>query len=90
MEMNSFSSVGPWMNQILDTIKKDIKTDHLAVDKTFYLAHFGRRPINKLSIDEIFTVYEKELLAGNQTLGEWVVNRWVFKHGDAYRHFESV
>ena len=87
METNSFTLVRPWMNQILNTIKKDLKADHLAVDKTFYQAHFGHRPLNKLSMDEIFAVYEKELLAGNPELCEWVVNRWVFKHGDAYRHF---
>ena len=87
MEMNSFILVRPWMQQILNSIKKDIKTDHLPADKSFYKAHFGNRPQNKLSLEEIFSVYEKELIAGNADLSEWVVNRWVFKHGDVYRHF---
>ena len=87
METNSFTLVQPWMQQILQSIKKDIKTDHLSVDKSFYKAHFGNRPLNKLSIEEIFAVYEKELLAGNADLSDWVVNRWVFRHGDIYRHF---
>ncbi len=87
MEMNSFAHVRPWMQQILNSIKKDIKTDHLPKDKTFYKAHFGNQPQNKLSLEEIFSVYEKELIAGNAELCEWVVNRWVFKHGDVYRHF---
>lgn len=87
MESNCFTHVRPWMGQILQSIKKDIKTDHLPGDKSFYKAHFGARSLNKLTQQEIFAVYEKELLAGNQDLIEWVVNHWVFKHGDIYRHF---
>jgi len=87
MEMNSFMYVRPWMDQILQAIKKDIKTDHLPGDKSFYKNHFGNRPQNKLTQEEIFAAYEKELLAGDQDLSEWVVNHWVFKYGDLYRHF---
>lgn len=87
MQKNPFPSVQPWIPQILHAIKKDIKTDHLALDKNFYKVHFGTRPMNKLSLEEIFAVYEKELLAGNEQLVEWTVNRWVFKHGDLYQRF---
>lgn len=87
MEMNSFTDVQPWMEQILVSIKKDIKTDHLSVDKSFFKAHFGSRPLNKLTQEEIFACYEKELLSGNEQLCEWAINRWVFKHADIYRYF---
>lgn len=87
MQKNPFQSTQPWMNQILTQIKKDIKTDHLVNDKVFFKTHFGNRPQHKLTFDEIFPVYEKELLAGNQGLIDWVVNRWVFKFGEVYRHF---
>jgi len=87
MKMNSFTYVRPWMEQILQVVKKDIKTDHLPGDKSFYKTHFGNRPQNKLTQEEIFVTYEKELLAGNEELSEWVINRWVFKYGDIYRHF---
>lgn len=75
------------MEKILISIKKDIKTDHLSIDKSFFKKHFGSRPANKLTQEEIFAVYEKELLAGNPELCEWAVNRWVFRHGDIYRYF---
>ncbi len=86
---NQFETLQSWIGQILNEIKKDIKTDHLPSDSLFYKANFGSRPLNRLSSDEIFKVYEKELLKGNETLAEWVVNRWVFKHGDIYRHFSE-
>ena len=84
---NKFESLRPWLKSILSAIKKDIKTDYLPGDKVFYKAHFGNRPMNRLSQDEIFAAFEKELLAGHESLAEWVVNHWVFKHGDIYTHF---
>ncbi len=84
---NQFQALQNWTQQILDTIKKDIKTDHLHTDPAFYRNYFGNRPQNRLTSEEIFAAYEKELLKGNEELAEWVVNRWVFKHGDLYQHF---
>jgi hypothetical protein len=84
---NQFQALQNWTLEILETIKKDIKTDHLHTDPAFYRSYFGNRPQNRLTSDEIFAAYQKELLQGNESLAEWVVNRWVFKHGDLYHHF---
>lgn len=84
---NQFQALQNWTLEILDTIKKDIRTDHLHTDPVFYRTYFGNRPQNRLTAEEIFAAYEKELLKGNDDLAEWVVNRWVFKHGDLYKHF---
>ena len=72
---------------ILDAIKRDIKTDHLPASPAFARTHFGNRPLNRLTTEEIFAAYEKDLLAGDADLAEWVVNHWVFQHGDVYNHF---
>lgn len=87
MLKNPFLNVRPWMGHILQSIKKDLKADHLTVDKNFYRAHFGSKPHNKLTLEEMFAVYERELLAGNEQLVEWAANRWVFRHGDLYQYF---
>lgn len=86
---NQFQALQNWTLEILNTIKKDIKTDHLHTDPLFYRTYFGNRPQNRLTSEEIFAAYEKELLKGNQELAEWVVNRWVFKNGDLYEHFAN-
>ncbi len=83
---SKFEIAQPWFKEILTCIKKDLKTDYLPADKIFYRAHFGNRPLNRLSTEEIFAAFEKELLTGNEGLEEWVVNHWVFQHGDIYRH----
>lgn len=84
---NQFESLQGWIPDVLHAIKKDIKTEHLSSDPIFYKTYFGNRPQNRLTTDEIFAAYEKELLKGNADLGDWIVNRWVFKHGDVYSHF---
>jgi hypothetical protein len=82
-----FHRLRPWLNEIIASIKKDIKTDFLPGSPAFYRTHFGNRPQSRLSFEEIQEVFTKELLAGNEEMAEWVVNRWVFKHGDLYTHF---
>ncbi len=84
---NKFETLSPWMGGILSRIKKDLKTDYLPGDRVFYKKYFGNRPLNRLSTDEIFAAVEKELLGENEALSEWVVNHWVFQHGDIYTHF---
>lgn len=84
---NQFESLQDWTREILEDIKKDLKNDHLHSDPLFYKAHFGNRPQNRLELKEIFNAYEKELLQNNEEISAFVVNRWVFKHGDLYRHF---
>lgn len=84
---SQFLPLKNWIFVVLETIKKDIKSEHLGSDPQFYRAHFGNRPQNRLTTEEIFAVYEKELLKGNRELAEWVVNRWVFKNGDLYQVF---
>lgn len=87
---DKFQTLQPWLSQVIHAIKKDIKVEHLAKSPIFYKAHFGNRPLNRLTNEEICSVYEKELLEGSdEELGEWVINRWVFRNGDIYQHFAS-
>ncbi|HEY4255008.1 MAG TPA: hypothetical protein VGM34_01510 [Chlamydiales bacterium] len=82
-----FQRLRPWLNEITASIRKDIKTDFLPGSHAFYRTYFGNRPQSRVSFEEIQEAFAKELLAGNEEMAEWVVNRWVFKHGDLYTHF---
>ncbi|HSX10445.1 MAG TPA: hypothetical protein VLF94_01835 [Chlamydiales bacterium] len=84
---NQFQTLQNWTQVVLDAIKKDLKNDHLPSDPVFTKTYFGNRPLNRLTTEEIFAAYEKELLQGNEDIAAFVVNRWVFKHGDLYQHF---
>jgi hypothetical protein len=82
-----FELLQPWLHEILGTIRRDIKTDYLPASAALYRTHFGNRPQNRLTVEEINIALSKELLQGNSDLAEWVINRWVFKHGELYSHF---
>lgn len=82
-----YQTLQPFLGEILDLIRKDIKTDYLPGSASFCRTHFGSRPVNRLTNEEINAVFMKELIAGNEDMAEWVVNRWVFKNGDVYNHF---
>lgn len=84
---NQFVIIQPWLPDVLAAIKREIRTDHLANSPSFARTHFGTRPLNRLTFEEIASVYEKNLLLGDEDLSEWVVNRWVFKYGDLYAYF---
>lgn len=86
---NQFIALQGWTLEVFTAIKKDIKHDHLQSNPDFYHKYFGNRPKNRLTTEEIFNAYERELLAGNEDLAEFIVNRWVFKNGDLYKHFED-
>jgi len=83
-----FQTLQPWLFQMLQDLKKEIKTEHLSKSPVFYKTYFGNRPQNRLTTEEICAVYEKELLKGEDVeLCEWIINRWVFRNAEIYRHF---
>ena len=84
-----FNTLRPWLEEILLVIKKDIKTDYLPAMQAMYKSYFGSRPVNRLQNEEIHAALIQELENGNEDLAEWIVNRWVFKHGELYQFFAS-
>ena len=77
MRKNSFLEVQQWIPHILQVIKKEIRKEGKALGAKLKMGSF----------EEIAALYEKELLAGNEDLADWVVHSWVFKHGDVYQYF---
>ncbi len=82
-----FQTLLPWMDEILGTIKKDIKNDFLAGNPIFCRAHFGNLPQSRISLEDICVAFTKELEKDNDEVADFINDRWVFKHGDIYEHF---
>jgi hypothetical protein len=70
---NCFLILQPWIPQILQAIKKVIKKEE--------------KKAKLIPFEELEVLYTQQLLEGNEELAEWVINAWVFKHADVYRHF---
>lgn len=78
-----------WLEEIINTVKKDLKNEHLKIDRQFSKKYFlGRNP-NTVSIKEMAEAYRRDILDGNVGLGEFIATRWLLKNTDIYGYFET-
>ncbi len=87
--VGKYSLLSPWFEQILQLIKRDCKTEHLSIDPHFVRAHFAGKPVSRISLDEMRSVYLQQILSGHERLAEFIANRWLFRNIDMYRFFET-
>lgn len=80
-----------WLPYVVETIKKDLKNDHLKKDSAFLKNYFGAGNINKLTVPELAEGYAKALETSpdSEAIGEFMANRWLMKHTDLYYFFET-
>lgn len=80
----------PWMDEIVESIKKDLKQDHLKADRQFCKKYFlGKNPA-QVTTPEMAAAYRADILAGNVALGEFIATRWLLKNTDIYGYFEEA
>lgn len=86
-----FAMLGTWFPRIIDSIKKDLKSEHLKKDWGFLKEYFPGKNPNKLTTEEIAEAYRRAIANGEnaEDVGEFVANRWLLKHSDLYYHFEK-
>lgn len=89
--LTKFAILKNWLPTIIDTIRKDLKKDHLSKDVAFLKQYFSGKPVNKLTNEELAAGYaaalENEETA--ESVGEFITNRWLLKHADLYYLFEG-
>lgn len=80
-----------WMPSIIDTVKKDIKNEHLKKDWAFVKQYFPGKNINKLTVEEIAQAYMQVIENSEKAedVAEFISNRWLLKHTDLYHFFEK-
>lgn len=79
----------PWLVEIIDVVKRDLKNEHLKIDREFCRRYFLGKNSNQLQAEEMAAAYEKDIAAGNVGLGEFIATRWLLKHTDIYYFFEG-
>lgn len=82
-----FELLHPWANEILNAVKKELKSEHLMKNPQFVHKHFPRKIAQKLTIEEMTGAYIQEIKEGNEEIGELVASRWVLKHAEMYHFF---
>lgn len=85
-----FQLLNPWMVSIVETVKKDLKNEHLRSDPAFCKQYLSGN-YQKATTEELAEAYAKALAAdeNSEALGEFITNRWLLKHTDLYDFFEQ-
>jgi hypothetical protein len=81
-----------WMPQIIETIKKDLKNEHLKNDMKFMKKYFTGKNINKLVAEDLVHAYSIALEQEENAEGiaEFLTNRWLLKNTELYNYFENA
>lgn len=79
----------PWFLQIVDTVKKELKQEHLSKDRQFAKEYFAGKNLQKLTVQELAQGYHKAIDEGADHLAELIVSQWVVKHTEIYYLFET-
>lgn len=79
------------MPEIIDCVKKDLKSEHLKKDYNFSKKYFPGKNINKIESQELIQGYLKALHeeAEAESLAEFIVHHWIFKNSELYHFFEE-
>jgi len=86
-----FSLLNPWMPEIIDQVKKDLRQDHLRRDLGFVKQYFANKNPAKITLEELVKGYVEGLQNReiSEELGEFISNRWLLKNTDLYYFFEE-
>lgn len=81
--------LAPWLFQIIDVVKKDLKQEHLRIDREFCRRYFLGKGPQQVTVEQMTPAYAADIAAGNVGLGEFIATRWLIKHTDIYNFFEE-
>jgi hypothetical protein len=86
-----FAMIKEWMPSIVESIKKDLRTEHLKKDWLFTKTYFPHANVNKLSSEELAEGYSRAMNETDKSeeLGEFICNRWLLKNTEIYSFFEA-
>ncbi len=86
-----YAHLSEWMPFIIDTIKKDLKNDHLKKDFYFIKKFLSSKNIQKVTVEELTKAYSRAIAEeeNREEIGEFVTTRWLLKNTDLYEFFEK-
>lgn len=86
-----FQILDPWMLQIIGSVKKDLKNEHLKNDWQFAKKYFANKNIAKLTTEELTEGYRLAFASedAGEALAEYISNRWLLKNTEMYHFFEE-
>jgi hypothetical protein len=80
-----------WMPEIIETVKKDLKAEHLKKDWMFAKKYFPGINLNKVTNTELVAGYQSAMDGEEkgEEIAEFISNCWLLKNGELYHYFEE-
>jgi hypothetical protein len=81
-----------WMPQVIESIKKDLKNEHLKNDLKFVKKYFPGKNLNKITAEELTDGYVKAIVEEEnaEEIAEFVTNKWLMNNSELYGYFEQA
>lgn len=84
-----FQMLGDFLPEIVESVKKDLKNEHLRSDPGFCKQYLVGKNYQKATAPELAEAYSRAIQGENgDALAEFITNRWLLKHTDLYDFFE--
>ena len=86
-----FQTLRPWLPAIVESVKKDLKNEHLKSDVKFCKEYLAGKNLNKLTNEDLVNAYSRALVSSDnaEALAEFISNRWLLKNTELYALFEE-
>lgn len=86
-----FADLKEWIPYLVESVKKDLRNDHLKNDMYFVKKFLASKNIHKVTTEELAQAYEKAIQQEEQgeSLAEFITTRWLIKNSELYEFFEK-
>lgn len=87
-----FHLLKEWMPSIVESVKKELKNEHLKQDFAFVKRYLPGKNVQKVEIQELADAYMQALndSADSEEIGEFIATRWIVRHSEIYHYYESA
>lgn len=86
-----FADLKEWIPYLVDSVKKDLRNEHLKNDLFFVKKYLSSKNIHKVTTEELAEAYAKAIEEEEQgeDLAEFITSRWLLKNSELYEFFEK-
>lgn len=86
-----FAELQEWTPLIIESVKKDLKNDHLKKDFYFTKKFLASKNFQKASTEELAQAYQQAIAEeeNGEEIAEFIASRWLLKNSELYHFFEE-
>lgn len=85
-----FADLQEWIPFLVESVKKDLRQEHLKKDFAFIKKYLSSKNIHKVTTEELAAAYQKAIQEEHgEELAEFITSRWLLKNSELYEFFEQ-